>query len=96
MLIRPPGATWGTQAASSARLYWESFGWRRITALPVAVPTGVAVFPKEIITPVRKWMEPNYSNIRHWKEMPKGGHFAAFEQPGLFVPEVREFFRTLR
>ena len=41
-------------------------------------------------------MEANFSNIRHWTEMPKGGHFAAFEQPALFVDDVREFFRTLR
>jgi epoxide hydrolase len=82
-------------AASSARLYWESFGPRR-RAPVVAVPTGVAVFPREIVTPVRAWMEPNFTNIRHWSEMPKGGHFAAFEQPELFVRDVRAFFRTLR
>lgn len=82
-------------AASSARLYWESFGPRRRPHI-VNVPTGVAVFPKEIITPVRRWMEPNFTNIRYWSEMPKGGHFAAFEQPELFVREVRAFFRTLR
>ena len=56
----------------------------------VTVPTGVAVFPKEIVTPVRKWMEAGYANIIHWNEMPKGGHFAAFEQPDLFVEEVRD------
>jgi pimeloyl-ACP methyl ester carboxylesterase len=83
-------------AASSARLYWESFGAKRRSANKVTVPTGVAVFPKEIVTPVRKWMEASYTNIRHWREMPKGGHFAAFEQPELFVGEVRDFFRTLR
>jgi len=83
-------------AASSARLYWESFAPNRRTLHKVTVPTGVAVFPKEIVTPVRKWMEPNYLDIRHWSEMPKGGHFAAFEQPELYVREVREFFRTLR
>jgi pimeloyl-ACP methyl ester carboxylesterase len=82
-------------AASSARLYWESFG-KRGKRLPVDVPTGVAVFPKEIVTPVRSWMAPRYRNIRHWSEMPRGGHFAAFEQPELFVGEVRTFFRTLR
>jgi len=82
-------------AASSARLYWESFG-RRGAARPVKVPTGVAVFPKEIVTPVRSWMEPRFRNIRHWSEMPRGGHFAAFEQPELFVGEVRAFFRMLR
>jgi pimeloyl-ACP methyl ester carboxylesterase len=83
-------------AASSARLYWESFGPKRRTVHKVGVPTGVAVFPKEIVTPVRRWMESNFTNITHWSEMPKGGHFAAFEQPELFVRDVRSFFRTLR
>ena len=88
---------WATAtAASSARLYWESFGPGRRTAHRVEVPTGVAVFPKEIVTPVRRWMEAGYTNIRHWNEMPKGGHCAAFEQPALFVDEVRAFFRSLR
>lgn len=81
-------------AASSARLYWESFG--RPRAVKVNVPTGVAVFPKEIVPPVRKWMGSAFPNIQHWSEMPKGGHFAAFEQPELFVAEVRSFFRKLR
>ncbi|QOZ27378.1 epoxide hydrolase family protein [Bradyrhizobium sp. CCBAU 51753] len=83
-------------AASSARLYWESFGAKKRTVHQVSVPTGVAVFPKEIVTPVRKWMEASFSNIQHWSEMPKGGHFSAFEQPELFVGDVRKFFRTLR
>ncbi|VIO77800.1 epoxide hydrolase family protein [Bradyrhizobium ivorense] len=83
-------------AASSARLYWESFGAKKRTVHRVSVPTGVAVFPKEIVTPVRKWMEASFSNIQHWSEMPKGGHFSAFEQPELFVGDVRKFFRTLR
>jgi pimeloyl-ACP methyl ester carboxylesterase len=83
-------------AASSARLYWESFGPKRRQPFKVTIPTGVAVFPKEIVTPVRKWMEASYTNIQHWSEMPKGGHFAAFEQPELFVREVRDFFRRLR
>ncbi len=88
---------WTTETAtSSARLYWESFGPGRRKVHKVTVPTGVAVFPKEIVTPVRRWMEDNYVNIRHWSEMPKGGHFAAFEQPTLFVDDVRKFFATLR
>ena len=41
-------------------------------------------------------MEARYTNIQRWSEMPKGGHFAAFEQPDLFVREVRDYFRTLR
>lgn len=83
-------------AASSARLYWESFGPGKRADRPVNVPTGVTVFPKEIVTPVRRWMEPKYTNIRYWNEMPKGGHFAAFEQPDLFIGDVRAYFRTLR
>ena len=83
-------------AASSARLYWESFGPGRRAANQVHIPTGVAVFPKEIVPPVRRWMEARYTNIRHWSEMPKGGHFAAFEQPELFVCDVRAYFGTLR
>jgi epoxide hydrolase len=80
--------------ASSARLYWESFrfftGGGR-----VELPTGVAAFPKEIIRAPRAWCEPNY-NITHWTTMPRGGHFAAFEQPDLFVDDLREFFATVR
>jgi epoxide hydrolase len=81
-------------AASSARLYWESFG--KTAADPVRVPVGVAAYPKEIIVPVRSWMEVEYPDIRHFAEMPKGGHFAAFEQPQLYVDDVRAFFRLLR
>jgi len=88
---------WVTETAtSSARLYWESFGPKRRVAHTITVPTGVAVFPKEIVPPVRRWMESTYTDIRHWTEMPKGGHFAAFEQPALFIDDVRTFFRTLR
>lgn len=82
-------------AASSARLYWESFG-KRPAHPAIDVPTGVAVFPKEIVSPVRDWMTDRYRNITHWSEMPKGGHFAAFEQPEAFIADVRKFFRGLR
>jgi pimeloyl-ACP methyl ester carboxylesterase len=86
---------WATNSATSAaRLYWESFGKTR--AGPVRVPVGVAAYPKEIVVPVRNWMEADYPDIRHFAEMPKGGHFAAFEQPQLFVDDVRTFFRLLR
>ena len=83
-------------ATSSARIYWESFGAKRRRIQPVTVPTGVAVFPKEIVPPVRAWMQAGYTDIRHWHVMDKGGHFAAFEQPALFIDEVRSYFRTLR
>ena len=81
-------------AASSARMYWESF--RVFGGLArVEVPTGVAQFPKEIALAPRHWAEANY-NITHWTQMPRGGHFAAFEQPELFVDDVRTFFATVR
>ncbi len=81
-------------AASSARLYWESFGSFRDGA-PVTLPTGIAAFPKEIVPPRRTWCEPHY-NITRWTDMPCGGHFAAFEQPGLFVEDVSAFFAEFR
>lgn len=86
---------WATNAGtSSARLYWESFvafgGGAK-----VAVPTGIARFPKEIFRPPRSWCEAAYT-VTHWTEMPRGGHFAAFEQPELFIDDVRKFFLGLR
>ena len=78
--------------ASSARLYWESFN-SMMGGGRVEVPTGVARFPKEILKAPRSWCEGGY-NITHWIDMPRGGHFAAFEQPELFVDDVRTFFRT--
>ena len=63
--------------------------------MKVEVPTGVARFPKEIARFPRKWIENHY-NVTHWTEQPHGGHFAAMQVPDIFVPDVREFFRTVR
>ena len=89
---------WVTRtAASSARLYRES----RLAILGgekpqyVEVPTGVARYPKEVLRYPRSWVEQRY-NVTHWAVMPRGGHFAAMEQPELFVDDVRTFFRTVR
>ena len=80
--------------ASSARLYWESFkSWGNMDR--VELPTGIAAFPGEVLGAPRSWCEPVY-NITHWTDMPRGGHFAAFEQPGLFVDDVRAFFAAFR
>ncbi|OLT11135.1 epoxide hydrolase [Pseudonocardia sp. CNS-139] len=81
-------------AASSARLYWESFRRRRPDAVPV--PTGVSQFPHEIARLPRSWVERRYTDLRYWNEPQVGGHFAAMEQPEVFVDEVRTFFRKLR
>jgi epoxide hydrolase len=87
--------------ASSARLYWESIRkvneWISGTATDtVDVPTGCSIFPKELQRPSRRWAEKRFLDIRYWNEPPRGGHFAAFEQPELFVEEVRSFFRLVR
>lgn len=80
--------------ASSARLYWESMGSFR--PMKIDLPLGYSHFPREITVPPRKWAEQVFSRIIHWNELEKGGHFAAFEQPDLFVAEVRDCFRILR
>ncbi len=81
-------------AASSARLYWESLDFFRTQK--VAVPVGVSIYPKEFSRPSRRWAERSYAKIIHWNEMDRGGHFAAFEQPSLFVAELRDCFRKIR
>ena len=87
--------------ASSARLYWESIRrvdrWISGEAIDtVDVPTGCSIFPKELQRPSRRWAERRFVDIRYWNEPDRGGHFAAFEQPELFVDEVRAFFRLVR
>ncbi len=86
---------WVTQSMPSAvRLYYESRRSGRQSGR-VEVPTAVAVFPGEIFFSPRKWVEARY-NVTQWTEMPRGGHFAAMEEPELLVEDVRKFFRTLR
>jgi pimeloyl-ACP methyl ester carboxylesterase len=80
--------------ASSARLYWESFG-NMAGRGRVEVPTGVASFPREIIRSPRSWCEDHY-NITHWTTMERGGHFGAWEQPEAFTADLRTFFATVR
>ena len=86
---------WVTETiTSSTRLYYESrrHSWVRGR---VEVPKDVAVFPKELRLPPRRWVEARY-NLKHWSEMPRGGHFAAMEEPDLFVTDLRNFCRPLR
>ena len=80
---------------SSARLYWEnklSF----VAPKNVAIPVAVSVFPDEIYTVSRRWAERAYPKLIHYNRLPKGGHFAAWEQPQLFSEEVRAGLRPLR
>lgn len=81
-------------AASSARLYWESFNTRDFT--PIRVPAGISVFPKEILRVSQRWAATRFSDLRHFNQLDRGGHFAAFEQPDLFIDELRTFFRHVR
>ena len=87
--------------ASAARLYWESI--RQVNRWiseavdeVVTVPAGCSIFPAELQRPSRRWAERRFGDIRYWNEPDRGGHFAALEQPGLFVEELRAFFRHVR
>ena len=82
---------------SSMRLYYESMKDRHFGPPNdyVQTPTGCAVFPKELARLPRSWAEDSM-NIVHWTEMPRGGHFAAMEEPELLVEDIRLFFRPLR
>jgi epoxide hydrolase len=80
--------------ASSARMYWESFN--SFVGQTVEIPTGISQFPKEIMSCSQRWAERIYTDIRHWAELDRGGHFAAFEQPELLTNEIRTFFRHVR
>ncbi len=81
-------------AASSARLYWESFN--ELSRDEIVLATGCSVYPKEIFRASRRWAERRFKNLIHWNELDKGGHFAAFEVPETFIKEVRNCFRQLR
>lgn len=87
---------WLTQTAvSSARLYWENdlafFAPKGIT-----IPVAVSVFPDEIYAAPRSWAEAAFPNLIHFNRLPKGGHFAAWEQPAAFSAELRAAFRSVR
>ena len=82
-------------AVSSARLYWES-KLAFFAPKDVAIPTAVSVFPDELYAAPRSWAERAYPKLIHFNTLPKGGHFAAWEQPQLLSEEIRAAFRSLR
>jgi pimeloyl-ACP methyl ester carboxylesterase len=82
-------------AVSSARLYWES-KLAFFAPKGVKLPTAVSVFPDELYAAPRSWTEQAYPNLIHYNRLPKGGHFAAWEQPQLLSQELRAAFRSLR
>ena len=80
---------------SSARLYWEN-KLAFFAPKHVAIPVAVSVFPDEIYAAPRSWVEKAYPKLIHYKRLPKGTHFAAWEQPEFLVDEIRASFRSLR
>ena len=88
---------WVTETInSSVRLYYENRGIPPLAPEQrINVPAGVAIFPKDLALPPREWAERSL-RVERWTEMPRGGHFAAMEEPALLVEDLRAFFRPLR
>jgi pimeloyl-ACP methyl ester carboxylesterase len=82
-------------AVSSARIYWEN-KFSFFTPKGVAIPVAVSAFPDEIVQMPRSWAQRAYPKLIYYNKLDKGGHFAAWEQPDLFISEVRAAFRSLR
>ena len=91
---------WLTNTAiSSARLYWDNAHHPTggfFDPRGIKIPVAVSVFPDEIYAAPRSWAERAYPKLIHYNKVDKGGHFAAWEQPALFIEEVRTAFRPLR
>src|SRR5271167_2132391 len=90
---------WFTGAIGSS--FWPYYArmhgpWPVPDTAKIAVPTGYCEFPCEILRPPRSLATRTYTDIRRWTVMPRGGHFAAMEQPEALAAEIREFFRSLR
>merc|ERR1711920_1063915 len=95
---------YGRAATSSARLYYEGpFGGNeakvnkdsaKVSKAVVTLPFGFALFPKEIAWVPKSWIDLCYTDIRRFKKMSRGGHFAAWEVPDLLCKEIEEFFLT--
>ena len=83
-------------AVSSARINWENKNYTFFAPKHVAIPVAVSAFPDEVVQTPRSWAEQAYPSLIHYNKLPKGGHFAAWEQPQLLTEEVRGSFRSLR
>ncbi len=87
---------WVTETVNSAaRLYYEENMYASELPQRIEVPVGVAIFPKDNVLPPREWAERSL-RVEHWTEMPRGGHFAALEEPELLAEDLRAFFRPFR
>ncbi|XSC43424.1 epoxide hydrolase family protein [Bradyrhizobium sp. RDT10] len=88
-------------ATSAARIYWETAGQSVVLAAAqktseISLPVAITVFPEEVYRAPETWARRAYRNLVYFNEVDKGGHFAAWEQPGLFSQEIRAAFRPLR
>ena len=81
---------------SGGRLYWENKGASFFGVKSVGIPVAVSVFPDELYPAPRSWAERAYPKLIHYNKLPKGGHFAAWEQPKFLSEEMRAGFRSLR
>jgi len=89
--------TWLTNTfVSGARLYWEFFGNSYFNVKGVQIPAAVSVFPDELYPVPKSWAEKAYPKLIHYNQLPKGGHFAAWEQPEYMTSELRTAFKSLR
>jgi pimeloyl-ACP methyl ester carboxylesterase len=80
---------------SAARLYWENQA-DFFDAKDISIPFAISVFPDELYPAPETWARQAFPNLVHYNRLPKGGHFAAWEQPELYVEEIRTGFRSLR
>ena len=106
MRWNPESAVPLNRLLDNVTVYWVTAPPRRPPACPgrasrvwqeatETLPTGVPGFPRDLLKPPRAWYETNFKPP-HWTTLPRGGHFAAFEQPELFVDDVRVFFAMIR
>jgi epoxide hydrolase len=87
-------------AGSSAQLYYETADFLPTAPAPpslppLRVPLGVAVYPHDIVLPIRRLADRGFPNIVQWSEFDRGGHFAAMEQPDLFAHDLRSFAHAM-
>lgn len=90
---------WFTNTAgSSARFYWEVFrtGFSNYSAGQIDLPMAATIFPREFYRTPRSWAEAAWPNLYYWSTAPRGGHFAAWEQPEIFAAELRKAFSGMR
>jgi len=93
---RAQEAGYSTQQSTRPQTLGDGLADFSAGAPTVSIPAGVSQFKNEIFAASRRWADGVYTDIRHWNQLDRGGHFAAFEEPDLFVDEVRASFRHAR